>query len=117
VPTRINGVPMPLMELIGAAGQLAAAHAIGRIERPGSVIEAPAAVVLHAAHRTLQTRVGAGRDRERVSRQYADMIASGRWADAGRAALDRTVNKWQARVTGDVRLRLFRGEHQILESI
>jgi argininosuccinate synthase len=45
------------------------------------------------------------------------MIASGRWADAGRAALDRTVNKWQARVTGDVRLRLFRGEHQILESI
>ena len=104
VPAAINSVAMPMIELIACLSTIASAHGVGRIDvvehRVGSsklreVGEAPAAVLLHAAHRELR-KVAAPRELERFSRtvsaEYADLIYGGLWFSPLRAALDAFVD-------------------------
>ncbi len=119
-PVAINGVTMPLVDLIVSLRTIAGAHGVGRLDlvetgpagRCRKVYEAPAAVVLHAAHREL-TKLAASRDLDRFTRQvrvhYADLICHGQWFTPFREALDAFVDKVQERVTGEVRLKLFKG--------
>jgi argininosuccinate synthase len=119
-PVAINGVTMPLVDLIVSLTTIAGAHGVGRLDlvettsagRCRRVYEAPAAVVLHAAHREL-TKLASSRDLDRFARQvrahYADLICHGLWFTPFREALDAFVDKVQERVTGDVRLKLFKG--------
>jgi argininosuccinate synthase len=126
MPAAINGVAMPLIDLIASLGTIAGAHGVGRIDmvehrRPGvtsrEVYEAPAAVVLHAAHRELQKLV-TPQDLDRIARivsqQYADVVYNGMWFTPMREALDALVEKVQERVTGVVRLKLFKGDCRIV---
>ena len=126
VPSAINGVPMPLLDLIASLGTIAGAHGVGRIDmvenrlvgiKSREIYEAPAASVLHAAHKELQKLVTT-KDLERLSRyvslQYADIVYNGLWFTPTREALDAFVEKVQERVTGVVRLKLFKGDCQIV---
>jgi argininosuccinate synthase len=121
VPTAFNGIAMPLLDLIGSLTTIAGAHGVGRIDmvenrlvgiKSREIYEAPAAVVLHAAHKELQKLVTT-KDLERFSRsvslQYADLIYNGLWFTPLREALDAFVENVQDRVTGVVRLKLFKG--------
>jgi argininosuccinate synthase len=125
-PTKINGVSMPLLELIGSLATIAGAHGVGRIDvvenrvvgvKSREVYEAPAAVVLHAAHRDLQHLV-TSRDLERFSRtvseKYADLIYNGLWFTPLRDALDAFVDSVQERVSGEIRMKLFKGDCRIV---
>src|SRR5262249_23918791 len=65
-PTSINGVTMSFLDLIASLGTLAGTHGVGRIDmvenrlvgiKSREVYEAPAAVVLHAAHLELRKLV------------------------------------------------------------
>lgn len=119
-PMAINGVAMPLLDLVGSLATIAAAHGVGRIALPDrsegrawfALCEAPAAVVLHAAHRALQAQV-TSKDLERQCREtslaYADLVARGEWFGPARAALDAAVIATEAGVTGVVTLKLFKG--------
>lgn len=120
-PVAINGVTMPLVDLIVSLRTIAGAHGVGRLDlvetgpsgrRSRKVYEAPAAVVLHTAHREL-TKLAASRDLDRFARQvrvhYADLLCHGLWYSPFREALDAFVDKVQERVTGEVRLKLFKG--------
>jgi argininosuccinate synthase len=62
VPVSINGVPMPLTELIESVATIAGNHGVGRVTRPDlhRIYEAPAATILAEAHATL-AGAGAGR--------------------------------------------------------
>jgi argininosuccinate synthase len=122
MPTAINGVTMPFVELIASLGTIAGAHGVGRIARVKNraggpewwrmIWEAPAAVVLHAAHTELQRMVTsseASRFMRLVSIEYGDVVNRGLWFTSLREALDACVEKIQQRVNGIVRLRLFKG--------
>ncbi len=126
VPTAINDVSMPFVDLIGNLSTIAGAHGIGRIDmvenrlvgiKSREIYEAPAAVVLHAAHKELQKLVTA-RDLDRmcrlVSARYADVVYDGTWFTPLREALDAFVASVQERVTGVVRLKLFKGDCRIV---
>ena len=126
VPTAINGVQMPLLDLVGSLGTIAGAHGVGRIDmvenrlvgiKSREIYEAPAAVALHTAHKELQKLVTT-KDLDRlcrfVSQQYADLIYNGLWFTPTREALDGFVGKVQERVTGQVRLKLFKGDCRIV---
>jgi argininosuccinate synthase len=80
------------------------------------IYEAPAAVVLHAAHRELEALV-MPRDLIRVKRElgvkYADLVYNGLWFTPTRQAIDAFVATMQPQVTGQVRLRLFKGECRV----
>jgi argininosuccinate synthase len=126
VPIAINGVAMPLVGLIDSLGIIAGAHGVGRIDmvenrlvgiKSREIYESPAAVVLHAAHNELQKLVTM-KDLDRIARfvsvQYADLVYNGLWFTPTREALDAFVEKVQERVTGDVRLKLFKGDCRIV---
>ena len=126
VPTAINGVAMPLVELIGSLGVIAGAHGVGRVDmvenplagsKSREIYEAPAALVLYAAHKELQAMVTT-KDAERFSRlvsvHYADIVYNGLWFTPLREALDAYVEKVQERVTGVIRLKLFKGDCRIV---
>ncbi len=126
VPTGINGVAMPILDLIASLGTIAGAHGVGRIDmvenrlvgiKSREIYEAPAAVVLHAAHKELQKLVTT-RDLDRfartVSLTYADIVYNGLWFTPLREALDAFVDNVQQRVTGIVRLKLFKGDCRIV---
>ena len=62
VPTAVNGVPLDLSELIESLSIIAGQHGVGRIASPNEtggrirrLYEAPAAIVLHAAHAALES--------------------------------------------------------------
>jgi argininosuccinate synthase len=113
VPRAINGVFMPLLELIASLRTIAGAHGVGRLQADGAACEAPAALLLHEAHRALQEGTAASELAEfarSVARAYADIIARGQWFMPLREALDAFVDNVQQRVNGTVRLKLFKGE-------
>jgi argininosuccinate synthase len=120
VPTAINGVSMPVVDLIASLSIIARAHGIGRLERvepgggspdDGIAYEAPAAVVLHTAHRALQELAAPGL--EAFSRllgvHYAEVVENGSWFMPLRDVLDAAVQTIQQRVTGVARLELQEG--------
>ena len=124
VPTAVNGVSMPLTDLIATVGMIAGSHGVGRLDAARSsaaaardICEAPAAVVLHAAHAELlklAVTKEAARFSRRVSREYADLIDRGGWFTPLREALDAYVDRIQDRVSGAIRVKLFKGDARIV---
>ena len=126
VPVAINGVGLTLVELIGSLETIASAHGVGRIDmlenhlggsKAREIYEAPAAVLLHAAHAELQKYV-TPRDLARLAAElgvkYADLVYNGLWYTPTREAIDALVAKVQERVTGAIRLRLFKGDFRVV---
>src|SRR6476620_1673479 len=126
VPVRANGIDMALVELIESLETIAGAHGVGRIDmienrlmgiKSREIYEAPAAVVLHAAHRELEKLV-ISRDLERIKQEmgrvYADTVYNGLWFSPTREAVDAFVAAIQPRVTGTVRLKLFKGDCRVV---
>jgi argininosuccinate synthase len=126
VPVAVNGVAMPFVELVETVGTIAGHHGVGRIDmvenrllgiKSREIHEAPAAVVLHAAHRELE-RFVTTRELDRLCRQmgaaYGELVYNGQWFTPAREAIDAFVAAVQQRVTGDVRIRLSRGDCQVV---
>jgi argininosuccinate synthase len=117
VPTALNGVTLPLLELAVSLGTLATTHGVGHARSPRLVCEAPAAVLLHAAHREL-VHVAADPHLQEFSSHataaYIAMVEGARWFTPLREALDAYFTAMQTRVNGHVRLRLFKGGHSVI---
>lgn len=126
VPVKVNGVAMPLTELINSLDTIAGAHGIGRIDmvenrlvgiKSREIYEAPAATVLHTAHRELEALVvpkDLSRQKSDLSRTYADLVYNGTWFSPLRDAIDAFVSKVQERVNGTARVKLYRGDCRIV---
>jgi argininosuccinate synthase len=126
LPVRANGIDMSLLEMIESLETIAGAHGVGRIDmvenrlvgtQSREIYEAPAAVVLHAAHRDIEKLVVArelDRLKHNLARTYADLVYNGLWFSQTREAIDAFVSAVQKRVTGSVRLKLFKGHFQVV---
>jgi argininosuccinate synthase len=126
VPTKVNGVAMPLTELVNSLETIAGAHGIGRIDmvenrlvgiKSREIYEAPAAMVLHMAHRELEALVipkGLERLKTSLGVAYADLVYNGLWFTPTREAIDAFVANVQRRVTGTTRLKLYRGDCRVV---
>jgi argininosuccinate synthase len=76
------------------------------------IYEAPAALVLHAAHRAVEDLTLAKdslRFKELVTPIFADLVYNGLWFGALRRDLSAYVSSSQQHVTGTARLKLFKG--------
>jgi argininosuccinate synthase len=126
VPMAVNGVTMTLTELIESLSTIAGQHGVGRIDmvenrlvgiKSREIYESPAAVVLHAAHKELEMFVSP-KDLERLKRElsvkYADLVYNGLWFTPMREALDAFNAKVQEKVTGVIRVKLFKGQHIVV---
>ena len=126
VPTHLNGKRQPSIRLIERLNSLGAAHGIGRSDMMESrvvgiksreVYEAPAATILLEAHQELERLV---LDRQvlqykaGVAITYAELIYAGLWFTPLKAALDAFIEQTQARVSGEVRMKLFKGSCRVV---
>jgi argininosuccinate synthase len=114
---RLDGVT-----LITRLNELAGAHGIGRIDhvedrlvgiKSREIYEAPAAIVLHAAHSALETLTLAREQRrfkEIVANEMAQLIYDGRMFSGHYRDLSYYVASTQRHVTGTVRMRLLKGQ-------
>lgn len=101
-PTALNGIAMPLLDLLGSLAIIAGAHRVN------------AARVLNDAHADLQQAIAPGKG-EDLPRRYREIVDTGRWFDPARATLDAQVAKLQEKVSGAVRLKLFDGRCEIID--
>ena len=122
IPVAVDGERMAGVDLITHLNGLAGRHGVGRIDhvenrlvgiKSREVYESPAAVTLHTAHRALETMTLSreqARFKERVAQEYADLVYNGLWFTAHRRDLDAYVASTQRYVTGEVRMRLHKGD-------
>jgi argininosuccinate synthase len=122
IPVALDGERLGPVALVERVNELAGAHGVGRIDhvedrlvgiKSREVYEAPAATVLHAAHRGLES-LTLGRDSLRFNRTVADELArltyDGLWDSALARDLRSYVAAAQAPVSGEVRVRLDHGQ-------
>ncbi len=121
IPTELNGEEMDGVTLIKTLNTLAGSYSIGRIDhienrlvgiKSREVYEAPAAVVLHTAHRALESLTlsrDQARFKEVVAGEYAHLIYNGQWYSALHQDLATYVQSTQRFVSGVVRMKLAHG--------
>jgi len=120
-PVKLNGQPLGPIQMIEALNTLGAKHAIGQIDlvenrlvgmKSRGVYETPGGTILYEAHQLLEQLV---LDREtllckqKLALDYAQLVYDGRWFSPLREALDGFVNQTQQHVTGDVTVKLYKG--------
>ena len=121
VPVALDGERLPPLELVERLQALAGAHGVGRIDhvedrlvgiKSREIYEAPAATVLHLAHRAIEGLV-LSKDTLRFNRLVADELArltyDGLWFSALHRDLRGYVASSQRVVSGDARIRLDHG--------
>ena len=101
VPVGVNGVTMPLLDLIGSLGIIAGAHGVGCL---------PALQKAHDALEAAAVTAPGEFSLPRVSARYLRVLREGQWFAPERQALDANADAVQQRVSGTVGLKLFRGE-------
>jgi len=126
IPVSLGGQKLDPVALVQKVHSLAGKHGIGRIDhvenrlvgiKSREVYEAPAAVVLLKAHQALEGLVlakGQIRFKARVAAEYADLIYNGLWFTGMRQDLAAYVESTQRYVTGTIRVKLFKGNCQIV---
>jgi argininosuccinate synthase len=125
-PVSLDGKPIAPVALVEDLNHRGGLHGVGRIDmiedrfvgiKSREVYEAPAAVILHQAHRALEELVlegEAARFKRQIAQEYARIVYQGKWFSAHRAALDAYVDRTQAVVEGTVRMALHRGTAQVV---
>jgi argininosuccinate synthase len=115
-PVAIDGVEMPLADLIKALNDRAGATGFGRIDmvenrrvgiKSREVYECPAALALIAAHADLEDLVlerDLHHEKARLETRWAELVYDGMWFSPLKEALDAFIAETQTHVTGDVRM-------------
>ncbi len=126
VPVAVDGEDLEPVALVERLNALGGEHGVGRIDmvenrlvgiKSREIYEAPAAVILTTAHAALETVTmskDVSRFKSRVAAEWADLTYNGLWFSALRQDLGAFVASTQRHVTGEVRLKLHRGLHQVV---
>jgi argininosuccinate synthase len=121
LPVSLDGERMPLTAIVERMNDVAGSHGFGRIDmienrvvglKSREIYEVPGALALIEAHKALED-LCLERDVLRyklgVEQKWAELVYSGLWFSPLKEALDGFVATTQKLVTGDVRLRFFKG--------
>lgn len=126
IPSSLNGQRRDALSLIQELRQLGGKHAIGRNDvvedrlfgiKSREFYETPVPTILLTAHRDLQSLVQSKEMiqlKEQISRRYAELVYMGLWFHDLRRSLQEFFDKAQQYVTGEVRLRLYKGNCKVV---
>jgi argininosuccinate synthase len=121
LPAALDGEQLPLHELVAELNARAGAYGIGRIDmvenravgiKSRELYEAPAALTLIEAHRSLEELVltkGELHAKRELEPRWAGLVYDGLWFHPLRAAYDAFFGAMQERVAGEVRVSLRAG--------
>ena len=120
IPKKIDGRSLTGISLISKLNQLGGKNGVGRTDlvenrlvgiKSREIYEAPAAHILHEAHKALESMVldrELAHFKEHISIKYAEFVYYGLWYTQFKQALDRFVDETQKNITGTVRVKLYR---------
>ncbi|MDJ0677977.1 MAG: argininosuccinate synthase [Calothrix sp. MO_167.B42] len=126
IPTALNGTSKNPVELITQLNKLAGNHGVGRIDmienrlvgiKSREIYESPAMVVLIQAHRDLESltlTADVTHYKRGIEETYSQIIYNGLWYSPLKAALDGFIGQTQERVSGNIRVKLFKGNATIV---
>lgn len=126
LPTTLNGETLSPVALITQINQLAGNHGVGRIDmvenrlvgiKSREIYESPAMLVLIQAHRDLESLTltsDVTRYKHGIEETYSQLVYNGLWFSPLKAALDAFIQQTQERVSGTVRVKLFKGNATIV---
>lgn len=122
----INGVKMSPATLLTKLNDYGRTHGIGRLDlvenrfvgmKSRGVYETPGGTILLAAHRGIEQITldrGAGHLKDELMPRYAELIYNGFWFAPEREMLQAAIDKSQEHVSGDVRLKLYKGSVNVI---
>ena len=121
VPVSLGGKKLGCVELLQKLNELGGANGIGILDmvenrlvgmKSRGVYETPGGAILYHAHEVLET-ICLDRDtqhyKQGVSHKFAELVYNGQWFTPLREALSAFVDETQKTVTGEVRLKLYKG--------
>src|SRR5215472_8103693 len=126
LPVSLDGKPITAVELVERLNRVGGENGVGRIDhlenrligiKSREIYEAPAAVLLLQAHQALEDITlpkDVARFKEQVAAQWAQLVYDGLWFSPLREALYAFVAQTQRHVSGQVRLKLYRGSSQVV---
>ena len=125
-PVAINGEKMSPAKLLERLNQYGGENGVGRIDivenrfvgmKSRGIYETPGGTILHQAHRAIES-ITLDREvtflRDSLIPAYARMIYNGFWYSPERELIQQTMDQMQAHVTGEVRLKLYKGNVIVL---
>jgi len=121
-PVSINGVEMKPVDMLMTLNEIGGRHGIGRVDivenrfvgmKSRGVYETPGGTIMYHAHRaveslTLDREVAHLKDE--LALRYAEMVYNGFWYSPEREALQAFIDDVQSRVSGEARLKLYKGQ-------
>ncbi len=128
VPTKINHKTMTGVDIIKYLNKIGGKHGIGVADivesrlvgmKSRGVYETPGGTILYQAHKSLEKLTLDGDTlhyKQIIALKYAEICYNGKWYTALREALDAFINETQKWVTGDITLKLFKGNVTTIKS-
>ena len=121
IPTALNGETMDGVKLIKTLNKIGGENGIGLYDivenrlvgmKSRGVYETPGGTILYHAHDVLET-ICLDKETQHykagLAQKYADIVYNGQWYTPLREAMDAFVDKTQETCTGDVKLKLYKG--------
>jgi argininosuccinate synthase len=121
MPVSIDGGELPPVEMVERLNEIGGEHGVGRLDqiedrlvgiKSREIYEAPAAVILHTAHKALEAMALSKQQiklKSYVANEYAELIYNGLWFSAHHRDIAAYIASTQRHVTGTVRMRVGRG--------
>ena len=125
LPTALDGTAMPPLELMAALAEVGGRHGVGRGIHLGNTslglkgriaFEAPAALIAISAHKELEKLVLTRQQqfwKDHLADVYGNMLHEGLYFDPVMRDIEAMIDSSQRHVSGDVRVRLFKGHIQV----
>ena len=122
----LDGKPLSPAGLLTALNELGRAHGIGRLDlvenrfvgmKSRGMYETPGGTIYAAAHRGIESITldrGAAHLKDELAPRYAELVYNGFWFAPEREMIQAAVDWSQARVSGTVRLKLYKGSVQVV---
>ena len=120
-PVAVDGEKLSPLALVEKLNELGGKNGIGLLDivenrlvgmKSRGVYETPGGTIIYKAHQLLEM-ITLDRDtshyKKLVAEKYGELVYNGMWFSPLREALDAFVNKTQETVTGDVKLKLYKG--------
>jgi argininosuccinate synthase len=126
IPVAVNSAKISLLEMVEKLNAKAGSHGIGRIDhmedrlvgiKSRECYECPAAAVLLESHKELEKTVLTRHElqfKQQAEAQWIFLAYAGLWMDPLREDLEQFIDKTQERVTGEVKLKLYKGHVSVV---
>jgi len=126
IPVSLNGKKMGGVELVSQLVKTGGKHGVGRIDmmedrlvgiKSREVYECPASVILIEAHKDLESLVLTREQKlfkEMIDSKWAQMTYFGQWYEPLMEDLNSFIDSTQKYVTGNVKVKLFKGHAQVV---